>query len=232
MGLRLSRFNLFLLMLLAHGATVQVRKARENAAIPAVFTRFFGLGAGSNLLSAGVQEWLALGYLAGFLIVRLYFERTINASRKVKDVHASRIFNLDFAIFELVLFFPPFILTMVLPPVFNFPLPERLFPLVDVTELPFLFQICGLIIGWGSVALTVWTHLHLSTNWFAGVAVVEGHKLVTSGPYVFVRNPMYVAFIGIMAGLLVNVYSNVVCVVNFAMVSALMVYRIPFEERL
>jgi protein-S-isoprenylcysteine O-methyltransferase Ste14 len=47
---------------------------------------------------------------------------------------------------------------------------------------------------------TVWARVHLGTNWSGTVTIKEGHELITSGPYAFVRHPIYtgllLAFLG------------------------------------
>lgn len=53
-------------------------------------------------------------------------------------------------------------------------------------------------LGWIAAALTllgilfaIWARIHLGRNWSAAPAVKEKHELVTSGPYRFVRHPIY-----------------------------------------
>jgi protein-S-isoprenylcysteine O-methyltransferase Ste14 len=53
-------------------------------------------------------------------------------------------------------------------------------------------------IAWAGVAVTsqgtaiaVWARLCLGSNWSARVTLKEGHRLIRSGPYRFVRHPIY-----------------------------------------
>lgn len=48
------------------------------------------------------------------------------------------------------------------------------------------------------LAFSVWARVVLGRNWSATVAVKQGHELVQSGPYRWVRHPIYT---GILAGL-------------------------------
>lgn len=40
-------------------------------------------------------------------------------------------------------------------------------------------------------AFSIWARLHLGKYWSGTVALKEGHKLITSGPYGMVRHPIY-----------------------------------------
>lgn len=59
------------------------------------------------------------------------------------------------------------------------------------TWLPWL----GLVVGVAATALLVWSHIALGDNFFGGMKIRTAHQLVTSGPYRWVRHPMYTAFI-------------------------------------
>lgn len=41
------------------------------------------------------------------------------------------------------------------------------------------------------LAFTVWARVHLGRNWSATVTVKKDHELIRSGPYRFVRHPIY-----------------------------------------
>ena len=58
------------------------------------------------------------------------------------------------------------------------------------------------IAGWSGVALlaaglafSVWARVHLGANWSGDVTVKEGHELIRSGPYAWVRHPIYTGLI-------------------------------------
>ena len=56
-----------------------------------------------------------------------------------------------------------------------------------------MFTLAGLL-------FTVWARVHLGTNWSGTIQIKEDHELITSGPYRFVRHPIYtgllMAFVG------------------------------------
>src|SRR5262245_35091312 len=49
----------------------------------------------------------------------------------------------------------------------------------------------GIVITLSGLLFTVWARIHLGRNWSGTVTIKEGHELITSGPYRFVRHPIY-----------------------------------------
>ncbi len=48
--------------------------------------------------------------------------------------------------------------------------------------------------------LAWWSRRHLGHNWSANVRIAQQHELVRSGPYRFVRHPIYTAMLGMSLG--------------------------------
>ena len=53
----------------------------------------------------------------------------------------------------------------------------------------------GTLFGVVGTGLLIEAHRALGDNFFGGVKIREEHQLITSGPYYWVRHPMYTAFI-------------------------------------
>ncbi len=60
---------------------------------------------------------------------------------------------------------------------------------------------------WLAVALvalglgfTVWARVHLGRNWSGTVTQKEGHELIRSGPYAYVRHPIYTGLLAALLG--------------------------------
>lgn len=84
----------------------------------------------------------------------------------------------------------------------------------------------------GSVLLIMAAIKYLGKEWSLTARLVEGHKLATSGPYAYVRHPIYTGLLGMLlaTGL---AFSN-----SIALVAALVIFsigtmiRVRSEERL
>jgi len=64
-----------------------------------------------------------------------------------------------------------------------------------ITEPTPFFGIIGVIISVTAVAFAIWARIELGTNWSGAVITLkEDHKLITSGPYKFVRHPIYTGY--------------------------------------
>jgi len=87
----------------------------------------------------------------------------------------------------------------------------------------------GVVLCVAGMAILVWARQHLGTNWSQTVAAKEGHELVTSGPYRFVRHPMYAG------GLLACVGSVIVCggpwIFLLVILGALFLWRTSAEDK-
>ena len=90
----------------------------------------------------------------------------------------------------------------------------------------------GVIILFAGIALFGWSHYHLGQSFYSLVASKEEQKLITSGPYRWVRHPIYTGYIGtyIAGGLVAsNLVLTFVPVIFF---SLMIINRIPREEAL
>jgi protein-S-isoprenylcysteine O-methyltransferase Ste14 len=81
----------------------------------------------------------------------------------------------------------------------------------------------------GGIALAVWTRLHLGRNWGMPMTQRAEPELVTSGPYRFVRHPIYTGLLTALLGTaLVN---NLLGLIVVAVLVAYFYYCGRVEER-
>jgi protein-S-isoprenylcysteine O-methyltransferase Ste14 len=58
----------------------------------------------------------------------------------------------------------------------------------------------GLALLVAGLAFAVWARVHLGRNWSGTVTVKEGHELIRSGPYAYVRHPIYTGLLAAVLG--------------------------------
>jgi protein-S-isoprenylcysteine O-methyltransferase Ste14 len=58
----------------------------------------------------------------------------------------------------------------------------------------------GLLVEAAFILLAVWARRALGSNWSGEVRVATGHQLIRSGPYRYIRHPIYTAVLGMYCG--------------------------------
>jgi protein-S-isoprenylcysteine O-methyltransferase Ste14 len=101
---------------------------------------------------------------------------------------------------------------------FSFPLPDWL-------------RWAGFALGIFAVILWSWTQIHLDTQWSAQLQLTKNHHLVTTGPYAYIRHPLYLGMIGwsVSVSLLT---ANWIFVAMCMLSIAGLLWRIPKEEQM
>jgi len=116
----------------------------------------------------------------------------------------------------------------------NIALIVLIFPIPGLTRrfLPssLLLTIAGLTIQAAFIGLAAWARRHLGSNWSREVRIASGHQLVRSGPYRFVRHPIYTAVLGMYVGTCL-VSGELHSIVALAMMLAAYWRKIRLEER-
>ena len=79
------------------------------------------------------------------------------------------------------------------------------------------------------LAFSVWARVHLGTNWSGEVTVKQGHELIRSGPYAWVRHPIYTGLILALLGTAVTT-NRVAAVLGMAIIVASFVLKLRAEE--
>lgn len=70
----------------------------------------------------------------------------------------------------------------------NGPISETALRVLPAGLVPYALGLLLCVLGLG---FTVWARVHLGTNWSDAVSHKQGHELVSSGPYAWVRHPIY-----------------------------------------
>jgi protein-S-isoprenylcysteine O-methyltransferase Ste14 len=96
---------------------------------------------------------------------------------------------------------------------------------VHGTVLPVL----GIVVVAGGFGFAVWARVHLGRNWGMPMAVKEEPELVTSGPYRFVRHPIYTGILTAVVGTALAI--NLLVLAVAVAVGAFFLYSATIEER-
>ena len=67
-----------------------------------------------------------------------------------------------------------------------------------------IFQVIGVILVTVGVIFAIWARRVLGEEWSNNVAIKASHTLIKSGPYQFVRNPIYTGVIFAMLGMMIT----------------------------
>jgi protein-S-isoprenylcysteine O-methyltransferase Ste14 len=104
------------------------------------------------------------------------------------------------------------------------------FPWASVS-LPVRVRGCGVVFGGVVVGLMWWTMLALGSNYRGAMGLHRNHKLVTHGPYRFVRHPMNTVFPFVSIVLFLLTANWVLGVGALLLLGTISIVRSPVEER-
>jgi protein-S-isoprenylcysteine O-methyltransferase Ste14 len=100
------------------------------------------------------------------------------------------------------------------------------------TPLPMPLRLGGIAMGVAVVLLLIWVHVNLGSQFSSVLRVKDGHQLITTGPYRWVRHPMYSAFFLLAAAYYLISANALVGFSGLALMTMLAVVRIPREEKM
>lgn len=99
--------------------------------------------------------------------------------------------------------------------------------------LPLHLGIRGQWVGVGlclvGIGFAVWARMHIGRNWGMPMSLRQGHELVTSGPYAYVRHPIYSGLMLAMIGSAVA--ESLLWLLPFALYFAYFLVSARNEER-
>jgi protein-S-isoprenylcysteine O-methyltransferase Ste14 len=150
--------------------------------------------------------------------VRLYFQKKVKGGQEYVRINEKQ---------EKILFWL-FAISYLLMPLYF------LTPWVDFAHLslPVWLRWAGGVLTCAGIYLFAWTHQTLGNNWTAVLALAKEHKLVTDGPYRYVRHPMYSAFFVIGFGFLLLSANWLIGVLYLGTLILMYVARVSAEEKM
>jgi protein-S-isoprenylcysteine O-methyltransferase Ste14 len=161
-------------------------------------------------MNPSVFIWLIYAF---WLILIVYLTVSAIGVKREPQGHLLQSFGLMFAI--IAAFLLPYL------PIFSS---------VNFAPVNPVLSSIGVILCAAGMGFLVWARQHLGKNWSQTVSAKIGHELVMSGPYRYVRHPMYAG------GLLAAIGSAIVCggafIFLLVILGALFLWRVGAEDKL
>ena len=92
-------------------------------------------------------------------------------------------------------------------------------------------QWIGIVVAIPPIFYLIWVHRHLDTQWSIALELQEDHQLITSGPYMRIRHPMYLGIFIYTIGLIL-ISSDLLVALFFGFSIWVNYRRIPDEEQM
>lgn len=90
-------------------------------------------------------------------------------------------------------------------------------------------QGCGVLICAAGIAFAIWARIHIGKNWGMPMSLKEKPKLITTGPYRFVRHPIYTGLCIAMTGSMIT--EGFTWLIWFVFMGSYFIYSAKKEER-
>jgi protein-S-isoprenylcysteine O-methyltransferase len=87
------------------------------------------------------------------------------------------------------------------------------------------------ILAISALTILLWARVTLGRNWSGRIVLKEGHELVTSGPYAYVRHPIYSGFILLIFATALQ-FASLASFVGFLIFLAIFLWRTYREDAL
>lgn len=82
----------------------------------------------------------------------------------------------------------------------------------------------GAAITVAGIGIAIWARRHLGRNWSAEVTIRKGHSLIRSGPYTYIRHPIY-------SGMLLGILGTAIAVGEYRGLAALAIFWIGWAQK-
>ncbi len=162
--------------------------------------------------------------LTRILLIGLFAFAIINRFRAANENRASRIYTKEFRYYVMVSIAALAALVSLFyairPSWLNF----------AQFHLPNSLKWVGNALVIGAILLWHWSKHALGNNWSSRIAIRTDHELTDSGPYSWIRHPIYASYLILMVGIALAT-NNVVVIVPYVLGALITITRVPAEEK-
>jgi protein-S-isoprenylcysteine O-methyltransferase Ste14 len=166
--------------------------------------------------------WALLGIIRGYYYRKNPEEKEKSSLReRLNDLKTEGINALILTVILIPFFLAAIILYILAPPWMawtNLPIPP-------------ILQWLGVAIALGSNVLFIWVHHTLDRQWSLSLRIKTKHQLITSGPYHYVRHPMYTA-LGIYTLGMILISADILLLIFFVISLGYNIHRVDREEQM
>jgi protein-S-isoprenylcysteine O-methyltransferase Ste14 len=108
------------------------------------------------------------------------------------------------------------------------PVPELTRQILPASHL---LQALGLAIECAGIVFATWGRHHLGANWSGEVRIATGHQLIRTGPYQFIRHPIYTGFLAMYLGAML-VSGQLHALIAMAIITLAYLRKLHLEEQI
>jgi protein-S-isoprenylcysteine O-methyltransferase Ste14 len=94
-----------------------------------------------------------------------------------------------------------------------------------------IVTVAGLAIEVAGILFAFWARRHLGRNWSGEVRIASGHELVRSGPYQWLRHPIYTGILGMYGGAML-VSEQMHALIAFVIITVAYWRKLRLEEKI
>ena len=94
-----------------------------------------------------------------------------------------------------------------------------------------ILEALGLAIEIAGIAFAIWARRHLGANWSGEVRIATGHQLVRTGPYQYLRHPIYTGVLAMYLGAML-VSGQLHALIAMAVIALAYLRKLRLEEKI
>src|ERR1035438_7387067 len=94
-----------------------------------------------------------------------------------------------------------------------------------------ILEALGLVVEIAGILFAIWARRHLGANWSGEVRIATGHQLVRTGPYQYLRHPIYTGVLAMYGGTMI-VSGQIHALIAMAVIALAYLRKLCLEEKI